>query len=108
MQKTWTHRKSLAGLASTLVLAVGVAACGDDDDQATAGSGGGSDGGGVKIGLITKTETNPFFVKMKEGAQKKADELGADLQSFAGKKDGDNETQVQAVESLIAAGRREF
>ena len=22
------------------------------------------------IGLITKTETNPFFVKMKEGAQK--------------------------------------
>ena len=24
------------------------------------------------IGLITKTETNPFFVKMKEGAQKAA------------------------------------
>jgi len=26
--------------------------------------------------LITKTDSNPFFVKMKEGAQKKADELG--------------------------------
>ncbi|MCW4628975.1 hypothetical protein [Marinomonas rhodophyticola] len=26
------------------------------------------------IGLITKTNTNPFFVKMKEGAQQKADE----------------------------------
>ena len=23
------------------------------------------------IGLITKTETNPFFVKMREGAQQK-------------------------------------
>jgi len=105
MQNTWTHRKSLAALASALVLAVGVAACGDDDDQATAGNGG-SGGGGVKIGLITKTETNPFFVKMKEGAQQKATELGAELQSFAGKKDGDNETQVQAVESLIAAGAK--
>ena len=26
----------------------------------------------VTIGLITKTETNPFFVKMKEGAQAQA------------------------------------
>lgn len=24
------------------------------------------------VGLITKTETNPFFVKMKEGAQRAA------------------------------------
>jgi fructose transport system substrate-binding protein len=87
-------------------LAVGVAACGDDDDEASAGNGSGSGGDGVKIGLITKTETNPFFVKMKEGAQQKASELGAELQSFAGKKDGDNETQVQAVESLIAAGAK--
>jgi fructose transport system substrate-binding protein len=105
MQKTWTHWKSLVAMASALMLAVGVAACGDDDDSASADNGGGS-GGGVKIGLITKTETNPFFVKMKEGAQKKADELGAELQTFAGKKDGDNETQVQAVESLIAAGAK--
>jgi fructose transport system substrate-binding protein len=108
MQQTWTgRRRSLTALASALVLAMGVAACGDDDDDtATAGNGSGSGGDGVKIGLITKTETNPFFVKMKEGAQKKADELGAELQSFAGKKDGDNETQVQAVESLIAAGAK--
>ena len=29
------------------------------------------------IGLITKTETNPFFVKMKEGATAEAKKLGA-------------------------------
>ncbi len=58
------------------------------------------------IGLITKTETNPFFVKMKEGAQAKAKELGVELQSFAGKYDGDNEGQVAAVETLIAAGAK--
>jgi len=33
------------------------------------------------IGLITKTETNPFFVKMKEGATAKAKELGVKILS---------------------------
>ena len=54
--------------------------------------------------LITKTDTNPFFVKMKEGAEAKAAELGISLQSFAGKLDGDVDTQVAAVETCIAAG----
>ncbi|MEL6965110.1 MAG: sugar ABC transporter substrate-binding protein, partial [Pseudomonadota bacterium] len=54
--------------------------------------------------LITKTDTNPFFVKMKEGAEAKAAELGVSLQSFAGKLDGDVDTQVAAVETCIAAG----
>jgi fructose transport system substrate-binding protein len=44
----------------------------------------------VTVGLITKTNTNPFFVKMKEGAEAKAKELGVKLSSFAGKVDGDN------------------
>lgn len=56
--------------------------------------------------LITKTDTNPFFVKMKEGAEAKAEELGMTLKSFAGKIDGDHETQVQAVETCIADGAK--
>lgn len=60
----------------------------------------------IIIGLITKTNNNPFFVKMKEGADAKAKELGVKLQSFAGKFDGDNDGQVAAVESLIAAGAK--
>ncbi|AWY02303.1 sugar ABC transporter [Marinomonas primoryensis] len=58
------------------------------------------------IGLITKTNTNPFFVKMKEGAQQKAEELGVELRTFAGRYDGDNESQVQAIENLISAGAK--
>jgi fructose transport system substrate-binding protein len=58
------------------------------------------------VGLITKTNTNPFFVKMKEGAEAKAKELGMELRSYAGKYDGDNEGQVEAIESLIAAGAK--
>ena len=60
------------------------------------------------VGLITKTNTNPFFVKMKEGAEAKAKELGVELQSFAGKFDGDNDAQVDAIESLISAGAKGF
>lgn len=56
--------------------------------------------------LITKTDTNPFFVKMREGATAKAEELGIDLKSFAGKIDGDHETQVQAIETCIADGAK--
>ena len=56
--------------------------------------------------LITKTDINPFFVKMKEGAEAKASELGVTLSSFAGKVDGDHETQVQAIETCIASGAK--
>ena len=58
----------------------------------------------VSACLITKTDTNPFFVKMREGAAEKAAELGMELKTFAGKVDGDNETQVAAVETCIADG----
>jgi fructose transport system substrate-binding protein len=54
--------------------------------------------------LITKTDTNPFFVKMREGAAAKAEELGITLNSYAGKVDGDNESQVAAVETCVANG----
>ena len=61
---------------------------------------------GVGACLITKTDTNPFFVKMKEGATAKAAELGVDLKAYAGKDDGDNEGQVAAVETCIADGAK--
>jgi fructose transport system substrate-binding protein len=61
---------------------------------------------GDLVGLITKTNTNPFFVKMKEGFQAKAKELGLTAQAYAGKADGDNDGQVAAIEQLIAAGAK--
>lgn len=60
------------------------------------------------VGLITKTEGNPFFVKMREGAKAKATELGLELRTFAGKFDGDNDSQVAAIENLISAGAKGF
>lgn len=60
----------------------------------------------VVVGLITKTETNPFFIKMKEGAQSEAEKNGIKLLSAAGRADGDNASQVTAMENMIAAGAK--
>ncbi|TDC88511.1 sugar ABC transporter substrate-binding protein [Nonomuraea deserti] len=87
------NAKLSAGLLVTALLVTG---CG--------GSGGGSDSAALKVGLITKTETNPFFVKMKEGAQKAAQASGMELMSAAGKFDGDNAAQITAIENMVAAG----
>ena len=61
---------------------------------------------GISACLITKTDTNPFFVKMKEGATAKAKDLGVSLKTYAGKVDGDSESQVAAIESCIADGAK--
>lgn len=58
------------------------------------------------VGLITKTETNPFFVKMKEGAQEAAKAKGAKLLSGAGKTDGDNAGQVTHIENMMTGGAK--
>ncbi|HUQ59874.1 sugar ABC transporter substrate-binding protein [Lentzea sp.] len=85
------------GVVSAVAVLVAVTAC---------GGGGGSSGGATLVGLVTKTDTNPFFVKMKEGAQQAASSSGATVQSFAGKQDGDNQSQVDAIENLIASGAK--
>jgi fructose transport system substrate-binding protein len=84
------RRLGLLAGAATLGLALGAGAASAQDE--------------ISIGLVTKTDSNPFFAKMREGAQAKADELGVKLQAFAGKFDGDNDTQVTAIENLISSG----
>ncbi|MGW2817900.1 substrate-binding domain-containing protein [Streptomyces sp. NPDC001415] len=86
--------------ACTGIAALTLTACGSGSGSGSASSG----SGGVKVGLITKTDTNPFFVKMKEGAEKAAKENGAQLVTAAGKFDGDNAGQVTAVENMVASG----
>jgi fructose transport system substrate-binding protein len=105
-----TRRGRLA--ASVLVVsglvAAGTGAVSAGTDTTEPNTDATTSGEGAIVGLITKTESNPFFVKMREGAQAKADELGVELRSFAGEFDGDNDAQVTAIEDLIAAGAAGF
>ena len=90
--KPTTKIRMAALVAATALASMSVAGTAMADDDTTSAC------------LITKTETNPFFVKMREGASAKAEELGMELKSFAGRIDGDHKTQVQAIETCIADG----
>ena len=78
-----------AGLAAAAVLLAGTAA------QA-----------GINACLITKTESNPYFVKMKKGAEAEAKTLSVSLKTYTGKYDGDNQAQVSAIEACMANGAK--
>ena len=56
--------------------------------------------------LITKNNTNPFFVKMKEGAEAAATAAGLDFQAYAGEVDGDAAPQITAIENCVTAGAK--
>jgi fructose transport system substrate-binding protein len=58
----------------------------------------------IKVGLITKDATNPFFVKMHAGAKAQASKLGAQLIYAAGKNSSDNASQIAAIENMVTAG----
>ncbi|KQV19314.1 MULTISPECIES: sugar ABC transporter substrate-binding protein [unclassified Kitasatospora] len=101
---TLAIRPTLTRAAATVLaggMALTLTACGSG---AKGSADTGSAGSAVKVGLITKTDTNPFFVKMKEGAQKAAQEDGVTLSTAAGKFDGDNAGQIAAIENMVAAG----
>ena len=80
-------RRALIGVAATALMAGGASAA----DLAC---------------LITKNNTNPFFVKMKEGAEAAATAAGLDFQAYAGEKDGDAAPQITAIENCVAAGAK--
>ena len=58
------------------------------------------------VGLIVKTETNPFFVTMKRAAIEKARALGVELRTYSGAYDGDAKGQIAAIGDLVNAGAK--
>jgi fructose transport system substrate-binding protein len=94
------RRRGALLLAAAAAGSMIVSGCGD-----TAGDGGsGSGDESVAVSLITKNSTNPFFVAMQNGAKKAAEAEGVKLTLAAGKEDGDEASQVQAIEDAIARG----
>lgn len=92
--------KSRLGLAAVALVVVGstatvatVASANTSGEAAT-----------FKVGLITKDVTNPFFVKMRQGATAQAKKLGAQLIYAAGKNSSDNASQIAAIENMTTAG----
>jgi fructose transport system substrate-binding protein len=89
-------------LATALLFAVAVTASAAIDVAAKPGAGTAN----IKVGLITKDVTNPFFVKMRAGATEQAKKLGAELIYAAGKNSSDNASQITAIENMVTAGAK--
>src|SRR5215217_4883299 len=98
--------RALAAIGATAALTAGVVAGDDDSSSSSGGGGGASKDKEVTIGLITKTESNPFFVKMKEGAEAAAKEHNVKLLTASGKFDTDNASQVAAIENMTTQGAK--
>ena len=98
-----TGRSALA-VGMLLVGAAGLAACGSSSSGGTSAGGGGGGGGTTGVSLILKTLTNPYFVSMKNDAQKAADAAGVKLTVAAGKQDGDTQSQISAIDTAISRG----
>ena len=95
-----SRRASLFALGSIVAIgAIALSGC------APSGSDSGSgDSETIGVSLIVKTTTNPFFIAMQEGAKAAAEDAGVELSLAAGKEDGDEDSQIQAIENSIAKG----
>ncbi|WP_265523544.1 substrate-binding domain-containing protein [Oerskovia flava] len=96
----------LIGTASLSALALTLSACSDPGTSGGDSGDTGDEGDAVGVSLIVKTTTNPFFVAMQDGAKAAAAEHGVDLTLAAGREDGDEDTQIQAIENAIAKGEQ--
>src|SRR3954454_1181085 len=95
-----SSRRRTLRLSLALLLLVGVTAA----VVAAASAKTGSKSAGIKVGLITKDVTNPFFVKMRAGATAEAKKRGAKLSYAAGKSSSDNASQIAAIENMTTSG----
>lgn len=90
-------RKILA-LTTSVALAFSVAAC-NRESADTSAKGGATEG---SITLALSTQTNPFFVQLRDGAQEKADELGVTLNVQDASDDA--ATQANQLNNAVTTG----
>ena len=64
----------------------------------------GGNGGKTGVSLILKTQSNPYFVSMKQAAETQAGQSGVHLSVATGNADGDTQTQINAIDTAIARG----
>ena len=104
-RRTKLARRAIVSIAMMGTAALTLSACGGGG----AAPGGEASGGGggdapIAVTLITKTSTNPFFIAMQKGADESGKANNVTITKAAGKADGDEATQIQAIEAAMARG----
>ena len=88
-----------AALALTAAASLAFAACGGGDTGPGSEQSPAEGGEEIAVTLITKTATNPFFISMQKGAEEAGKANNVSITTAAGKEDGDEATQIQAIEA---------
>lgn len=94
--------KGLLILSIIMIIAAGCSTKAPGSDKESGNDSAGKQDEKVKIGLSISTLNNPFFVSLKDGAQKAADAEGAELVVVDAQ--NDSAKQVSDVEDLIQRG----
>jgi|SRR5579875_725730 len=103
--KTRPQRRLMAGLLCIGAGALALTSCSSGGTASSKGASGGNGGGGkVKVALILKEFTNPYWISMEKTAKQEAAKKGIQLQVTAGKSDDDTTSQITQIEQAIAAG----
>ncbi len=69
--------KKLITMLMVLVLSISLVACTSSTNEGEDTTGGNTEA--KKVGFVISTQSNPFFVTLKEGAERKAKDLGVEL-----------------------------
>ncbi|MEA5155252.1 D-ribose ABC transporter substrate-binding protein [Raineyella sp.] len=98
----FTSWKKALAVGAVLALSVGGTAACNRGTQSAPGAGTGASSG--KVVLALSTQTNPFFIQLRDGATAKAKELGVqlDVQDAS----DDPATQVNQLNNAVTAGAK--
>ncbi|MGB0681444.1 MAG: substrate-binding domain-containing protein [Magnetovibrionaceae bacterium] len=96
----WSRFARMIGLVSVFL----VAACGEGDEAAQAEKADQAAPPAIKLALVMKTLTNPFFVTMEKGARRAEAEFGIELQVKTAAEETSIHQQIDIVNQLVRDG----
>ena len=99
-------RPALVPLALVAAATLALAGCGGSSAAPEAGSSAGGGDKPVAVTLITKDSINPFWIAMQNGAKQASEANNVKLTIAAGKEDGDEAGQVEAIEAAVTRGEQ--
>ena len=92
-------RKMYASLTVIMAIVLVLAGCSTNSNKEAGANNKGDGTGEITIGLSVSTQNNPFFVTLKDGAEKAAKEAGATLVVVDAQ--DDTAKQISGIEDLI-------
>ena len=98
--------RAFGACSAALIIAVGVAACGDDSDSDGGGDSGGSGGGGKIALLLPETKTTRYEEQDRPNFERRVKELCKDCEVIYSNANQDPAKQQQQAEAAITKGAK--